>query len=315
MESLLFVLSIVFMRGISNYDCHMEDIIIHGRERDLGGFLVHRSLPSAQRRFCGPFVFLDHMGPMEVTEERQMNVRPHPHIGLATVTYLFDGRGYHRDSIGSKQMITPGDLNWMTAGRGIVHSERTPKEDQVAHPHKWMHGVQIWVGLPVEHEECEPTFAHWPSDKMPRLKFGKNINAKVMIGEHGEAKSPVKCLSRTLFMDIPCEQAGHDKWSFNEQELGLFLVNGSATINGHELKGDDLILVADPKNIDIQYAENTRILAIGGEPFPEPRHIWWNFVSSSKERIHQAAAAWKDQTFGHVEGEVDFIPLPNDKLP
>lgn len=293
----------------------MENIIIHGRERDLGGFFVHRSLPSAQRRFCGPFVFLDHMGPLEVTEEHQMNVRPHPHIGLATVTYLFDGRGYHRDSLGSKQMITPGDLNWMTAGRGIVHSERTPKEDQIAEPHKWMHGVQIWVGLPVEQEECEPSFAHWPSDSMPRIKFGNNINAKLMIGEFNGTKSPVNCLSRTLFMDLPCTQAGEAHWSFNEQELGLFIVSGKATINGHELKSDDLILVADPKNIDIQYSENTRILAIGGDPFPEPRHIWWNFVSSKKELIHKAAASWKEQTFGHVEGEVDFIPLPNDKLP
>lgn len=293
----------------------MENIIIHGRERDLGGFIVHRSLPSAQRRFCGPFVFLDHMGPLEVTEEHQMNVRPHPHIGLATVTYLFDGRGYHRDSLGSKQMITPGALNWMTAGRGIVHSERTPKEDQIANPHKHMHGVQIWVGLPTEHEECDPSFAHWPSDSMPRVKFGNSIDAKLMIGEFNGTRSPVNCLSRTLFMDIPCAQAGEGKWSFNEQELGLFIVSGSATINGHELNGDDLILVADPKNIEIKYASNTRILAIGGEPFPEPRHIWWNFVSSKKELIHKAAAAWKEQTFGHVEGEIDFIPLPDDKLP
>lgn len=302
------------MEGISNYT-RMENIVIHGRERDLGGFFVHRSLPSAQRRFVGPFVFLDHMGPLQVTQEHLMNVRPHPHIGLATVTYLFDGRGYHRDSIGSKQMITPGDLNWMTAGRGIVHSERTPTEDQTANPHVWMHGVQIWVGLPVEHEECEPTFAHWPKESMPQVQFTDKLKAKVMIGEHKEARSPVNCLSRTLFMDIPCTVGCEETWSFNEQELGLFLVNGQATINGHDLKGDDLIIVEDPKNIKIKYAPNTRILAVGGEPFPEPRHIWWNFVSSKKELIHAAAAKWKEQTFGHVPGETEFIPLPNDRLP
>lgn len=293
----------------------MENIIIHGRERDLGGFLVHRSLPSSKRRSLGPFVFLDHMGPLEVTEERHMNVRPHPHIGLATVTYLFDGRGYHRDSLGSKQMITPGDLNWMTAGRGIVHSERTPSEDSAAHPHKWMHGVQIWVGLPVEQEECEPTFVHWPKEQLPSVKINDSLNAKLMIGEHQGVKSPVKTLSRTLFMDIPCPVAGRDTWTFAEQEIGLFVVSGAAEINGQALKAEDLILVADAKKIDIQYEENSRLLVIGGDPFPEPRHIWWNFVSSRKELIHKAAAAWKDQTFGQVEGETDFIPLPNDKLP
>ena len=291
------------------------NLIIHGRSRDLGGFSVHRSLPSAQKRAVGPFVFLDHMGPLLVDDTHHLNVRPHPHIGLSTVTYLFEGRGHHRDSLGSNQVIVPGDLNWMTAGSGIVHSERTPEGEISPSAPKHIHGVQIWVGLPAADEECAPSFAHWPSAKLPDFKASAAMAGKVLIGKYQDYTSPVKASSRMLFMDLDVKADTRETLSFDEKEIALFVVKGTATINGEALLADDLIVVADPRNVDLQAAAGTRLVVIGGEPFPEPRYMWWNFVSSRKERIHQAADEWKNQKFAKVLGETEFIPLPNDPLP
>lgn len=292
-----------------------NDLIIHARERDLGGFVVHRSLPDAQRRHLGPFVFLDHMGPMRIDEKHVMDVRPHPHIGLSTVTYLFSGRGFHRDNIGSKQLIAPGDLNWMTAGQGIVHSERTPNEDRKASANVTMHGVQIWVALPLKDEDCTPSFTHWSKEKLPKIELTENLTAKLLLGKHGKTSSPVYVHSPILFMDVQCGENINDTLSFEEDEIGVFLVEGACTVNGQTLEQDDLIVVADPKSIKIEVQKGTRILILGGEPFPEPRYIWWNFVSSSKDKIHKAAHAWKNQEFEKVPGETEFIPLPEYNLP
>lgn len=292
-----------------------HDILISGKKKDLGGFFVSRTLPNIKRRHVGPFVFLDHMGPLQVDHEHLMSVRPHPHIGLSTVTYLFSGRGLHRDSLGSKQVISPGDLNWMTAGRGIVHSERTPVEDLSAHPKKTMHGIQIWVALPVEQEECEPNFTHYPKETLPQFQLADNFSGKLLIGTYKNITSPVKCYSQTFFADITVENDVDSVINIPEEEIGVFLLNGKATVNNQELSTDDLLLIANPKEIKIQATKDTRLIFIGGKEFSEPRYIWWNFVSSRKERIREAAEQWKNQLFGQVAEESDFIPLPEDPLP
>jgi len=256
------------------------------------------------------------MGPMKIDETHALDVRPHPHIGLSTVTYLFEGRGFHRDSLGSAQVIEPGDLNWMTAGRGIVHSERTPETERDPNRDHWIHGVQIWVGLPAEFEECEPEFKHYSKDILPELELDGGFRGKLLIGAFKGATSPVKTYSKTLFMDLEAGQAdGFARFSFEEQELGVFLVQGSATVDSVELKADDLIVVADPGNVQIEASNGARLIVIGGDPFAETRWIWWNFVSSKKESIHRAAALWREQQMGRVPGESDYIPLPNDPLP
>lgn len=183
-----------------------EDLILMAKEKDLGGFTVARALPSIKRRHVGPFVFLDHMGPMIVDQSHFLNVRPHPHIGLATVTYLFSGEGHHRDNLGSSQIIKPGDLNWMIAGRGIVHSERTPEHHRPQLEGKEMHGLQIWVGLPLSHEECAPSFTHWPKEKLPQFEISKNTSAHLLIGSFNGIHSPAERLSPILFMILNCKQ-------------------------------------------------------------------------------------------------------------
>lgn len=288
-------------------------LIIKGREKDLGSMTISRTLPNAKKRSVGPFVFVDHMGPIELDETHRMSVRPHPHIGLATVTYLFEGRGYHHDSLGSKQVIHPGDLNLMIAGKGIVHSETTPPEDLKTN--KKMHGVQIWVALPLSHEDCEPSFNHWPKEQFPEIELCPGINAKLLIGEFNNVKSPVTILSRTLFIDCQSEMQTNCELSLNEKEIGIEVISGQITVDGQVVDKNDLIVISDPKKINLQIKAGTRFIIIGGDPHPEPRYIWWNFVSSSKEKIRKAAQSWKDHTFGTVEGEPDYIPLPDTPLP
>ena len=293
----------------------MTDYIIKSRERDLGGFVIHRSLPAAKKRQVGPFVFLDHIGPVGIDDRHAMDVRPHPHIGLATVTYFFKGRGYHRDSLGSEQLIEPGSINLMTAGRGIVHSERTPQEDRRKMSGLTMHGVQIWVGLPKDQEECEPEFKHYPKAVLPEIQFEQGLKAKLMIGTYENHSSPVVTKSRMLFMDIFSEIKREKVFSFQEKELALFLVSGHAIVNDQNLVVDDLIVISDPKNIKIQLFTDTRFIVVGGDPFPEERYLYWNFVSSSKERLRKAAEDWKNQRFPKVPGETEFVPLPDGPLP
>jgi redox-sensitive bicupin YhaK (pirin superfamily) len=290
----------------------MSSLLIQGRAKDLGGFQVHRVLPHFSRRNVGPFVFLDHMGPMQVDETHGLDVRPHPHIGLATVTYLFEGRGLHRDSLGSVQIIEPGDLNLMTAGRGIVHSERTPEEDRRGGR---AHGIQIWLGLPTEHEEDPPAFRHWPRTEFPSPDLGDGFETKLLMGEWSGQRSPVPTLWPTLFVDIKSHAGARAGLSFAEAEVALFVASGACEVDGQSLGAEDLLVVADPGRISLASTAECRLIIIGGAPFPEPRYIWWNFVSSQKERIHAAAERWRRQSFGQVEGETDFIPLPDSPLP
>lgn len=292
-----------------------ENIIIKGRTRDLGGFSVVRSLPAAKTRSVGPFIFLDHLGPMKVTETQKLDVRPHPHIGLSTVTYLFEGQGFHRDSLGSSQVIRPGELNWMTAGKGIVHSERTPQEVLDSQKDEQIHGIQIWVGLPKESEKIDPSFTHYKSEDLPEWNICQGLKGKILIGQHDDIQSPVKTYSQMFFSELRCTQNVETKLSLDEEELALFLVEGSAEVNATPLELDDLIIVADPKNIDLKVSSGAKLVIIGGTPFPEKRVIWWNLVASDKEDIHRAAKLWEEQKMGQVPGETEFIPLPTDPLP
>lgn len=292
-----------------------KDLLISGNRRDLGGFSVARILPNMKRRHVGPFVFLDHLGPMTIDDHHVLDVRPHPHIGLSTVTFLFEGRGFHRDSLGSVQVIEPGDLNIMTAGRGIVHSERTPQEDRVSDGSKKIHGVQIWLALPVDQEDCEPQFIHYPKENLPKFEISQNLMGHLLMGSFNGKTAPVHAFSRTLFMEIVSKNTGEEVLNFPEQELGVLLINGSGSVNGQVLKENELVIVANPQETKISFSKDTRFIIIGGDSFPEARYIWWNFVSSRKERIRQAAEDWMLKRMGTVPGETEFIPLPNDPLP
>ncbi|MCO5143349.1 MAG: pirin family protein [Oligoflexia bacterium] len=294
---------------------HKDDIVIHGRPKDLGGFIVARTLPTARCRSIGPFVFLDHMGPVTVDEENGLDVRPHPHIGLSTVTYLFSGRGLHRDSLGTIQIIEPGELNVMTAGRGIVHSERTPVDERRSYPKKQIHGVQIWAALPKEKEDIDPSFVHYAKEKLPAVELFKCLKGRLLIGEYMGIQSPVKMFSRTLFMDLLSEDALRTELSFAEKELGFLFIQGGGRINQSQANAEDLVIISDPKKVSIELEKDTRLILIGGNPHPEPRYMWWNFVSSKKESIREAADLWRQQKMGIVPEENDYVPIPNDPLP
>lgn len=290
------------------------DMIVQGKIRDLGGFSVHRSLPTMKKRSVGPFVFLDHMGPMKLTDEAYLSVRPHPHIGLMTVTYLYEGRVLHKDSLGSKQLIHPGEINLMIAGRGIVHSERTPEDDRKNPDNKKVNGIQIWVALPVEHEQCEPEFLHYGSEHLPTFELSSSASLRLLMGEWQNKKSNVKTFTKTFFAALTLKKEAKASLTLNYKELGFLVVKGRVSIDGQELSENELFikesLSQQPHQFELSSQEETEIAIIGGEPLPEPRFIWWNLVSSKKELIHKAAEKWKNQSMGKVEGEVDFIPLP-----
>lgn len=291
-------------------------IVIHGAKKDLGGFSVYRNLPSVQKRSIGPFVFIDHMGPMEVDAHQKLDVRPHPHIGLATITYLYRGHVFHRDNIGSKQSIRPGDINLMIAGRGIAHSERTPAERLQAEGVKSMHGLQVWMGLPLEHEQCDPEFFHYPQATIPQLDISKEIKGELLMGSYSGKTSPVKTFSSTLFLSLSCAKNTKHHFHFSEPEVGFLIVSGSARINQENLNANDLIIFTDTSlDIHFECVEDTVIAIFGGEPFPEPRYLWWNFVATDKALIRAAAEKWKNQSMAKIEGETEFIPLPTTPLP
>lgn len=289
--------------------------IIRGRIKDLGGFQISRALPTFEKRHVGPFVFLDHMGPLSVDLHHALDVRPHPHIGLATVTYLFSGRGLHRDSLGSNIIIKPGDLNWMTAGRGITHSERTPQEDRAGQGRVVLHGIQIWVALPKEFEDCEPNFTHYSSQDLPTVQMSPEIQGKLLIGEAFNEISPVKTYSKTLLVEFSMKKGDSLELPVLEKEQALFIVSGSVEAEGEVAGFNDLIVMTENKPHSLKCKESSQLVLLGGEPHPEERFMWWNFVSSEKMKIHDAAKLWAEQKFPKVPGEIEFIPLPNDPLP
>jgi redox-sensitive bicupin YhaK (pirin superfamily) len=292
-------------------------IPIHGKSHDLGGgFTVTRVLPQAARRSIGPFVFFDYFGPVDFPPGKGIDVRPHPHIGLATITYLFDGAQMHRDTLGSVQEIRPGDVNWMTAGRGIAHSERTGAETR-AGGHR-LHGIQSWIGLPQADEEAPPAFQHVAAADLPEREEG-GVTLRLIAGSGFGLTSPVKTFSPVFYADARFAPGGSLTITAEHQERAFLVIEGEIE-SGGDLHG---VETAKPGAMMLLYPDEAvtlfshgaaRIMLLGGAPLDgEPRHIWWNFVSSSRERIERAKQEWRDMVFGTIPGDdKEFIPLPED---
>jgi redox-sensitive bicupin YhaK (pirin superfamily) len=283
-------------------------LIIKGKPRDLGdSFIVCRILPQVARRSIGPFVFFDYFGPVDFPPGKGVDVRPHPHIGLATVTYLFEGSQMHRDSIGSVQEITPGDVNWMTAGRGIVHSERTGAQLR-ASGHR-LHGIQSWIGLPLADEDTAPDFQHVAGADLPQKDEG-NVRLRLIAGTGFGLTSPVRVFSEMFYADAQFSAGGVIAMTAEHEERAVFVVEGELDIGG-ESYGPGAMVLLDPDTATtaLAYAP-ARAMLLGGAKLDGERHLWWNFVSSSREKIEAAKTAWKEQRLGTVADDPEFIPLP-----
>ena len=288
--------------------CDAIEQVIVPRARDLGGFEVRRALPAAQKQMVGPFIFFDQMGPAEFLIGPGIDVRPHPHIGLATVTYLFEGEVFHRDSLGTELAIRPGEVNLMTAGRGIVHSER--ERSEVRQTTRRLFGIQAWAALPRSHEEAAPAFAHHGADALPRIA-GEGKRVRLVLGQAYGARSPVAYPHETLFAEAVLAPGAVLPLDADYDERAVYIASGEIDVAGDTF-GEGRLLVFKPGDrISILATAQSRLIVLGGEPMDSPRHIWWNFVSSSKERIRQAQEDWRAKRFALVPGdEKEFIPLP-----
>lgn len=282
------------------------DLVITSRTRDIGAFTVGRVLPSAKRRLVGPYIFYDHMGPAELPPGVGMSVRPHPHIGLATVTYLFEGEIHHRDSLGFSQPIRPGAINWMTAGRGIVHSERS-SEALTANTTR-IHGIQLWVALPKEHEETAPAFVHHPADTIPDVER-PGAALRVLLGAAYDVTSPVEVHSSLFYVEAKMNP-GAELELPDFEERAAYVVDGSVAAAGETGAPRQMLVFGSGAARIRAGAEGAHVMLIGGAPIDGERHIEWNFVSSSKARIEQAKADWREGRFPEVPGESERIPLP-----
>ena len=282
--------------------------IIAPRTHDLGGFQVRRAVPTLQARSVGPFVFVDHMGPAVFEPGRGIDVRPHPHIGLATVTFLWAGTISHRDTLGSAQDINPGDVNWMTAGRGIAHSERTPAAlRESSHP---VHGMQTWVALPLADEETAPSFHHHPAATLPQQRRDGSW-LRVVAGRGFGEESPVKVFADTLYVAIDLDADAELALDDRHAERALYVLEGDAQLDGADIPEKHLIVLDPGRRARLRAKTPLKAMLLGGEPLDGRRHLWWNFVSSSKERIEQAKQDWLEGRFGKIEGDDEFIPLPD----
>ncbi len=283
-------------------------LIIEERSAEIGNFMVGRLLPFREKRAVGPFTFIDHMGPAYLKDYQNLDVPPHPHIGLSTLTYLFEGSIMHRDSLGTEVKIQPGAVNWMTAGKGITHSERTPEYLRTSD--KKLHGLQIWVALPKELEEMEPNFAHVEKEDIPHWKQD-GLSFKLIAGEAFGRKSPVPVYSPLYFLEIKSKEK--QTISIGQHLFGesaLYILEGSITDGTNTFKPKQILIAKDSTLCSFEMAANTTVYIFGGEPFSEERFIFWNFVSSRKERIEQAKTDWENQIFPKVPGETEFVPLP-----
>ena len=282
------------------------EMIIRPKDRDLGEFTVRRVLPAVKRRMVGPFVFFDHMGPAEFPPGKGIAVRPHPHIGLATITYLFEGQIMHRDNLGYVQAIEAGAVNLMTAGRGIAHSERAGDDlDETSR----LHGIQSWMALPTAEEEREPAFVHYPAADLPELDVD-GCTIRIIMGECFGQRSPVTTYSETLYMECVMPAGTQVTIPGNAPELAAYVVSGAVSVAGENFD-DGVMLVAKPgEALRLAATRDARVMILGGEPLGE-RHVWWNFVSSSRERIERAKDDWREGRFESVPGDDEFIPLPD----
>ena len=282
------------------------ELIIEPKEKDLGEFTVRRVLPSSERRMVGPFIFFDHMGPAEFPPGEGIQVRPHPHIGLATVTYLFEGEIMHRDNLGFVQPIHAGAVNFMTAGRGIVHSERAGEDFTTTSA---LHGIQAWMALPTDQEECEPAFVHYPASTLPEFDIA-GVTVRVIIGEAYERDSPVMTHSPMLYLECRLPAGSELALPESYRELAAYVVSGDVRIDQHTYSSGVMAVACPDKPVRLAAHKDSHVMVIGGNPVGD-RHIWWNFVSSSKDRIEKAAANWKERRFDDIPGETEFIPLPD----
>jgi len=281
------------------------DLLIEPIEKDIGDFTVRRVLPSPKRRMVGPFVFFDHVGPAQFPPGKGIQVRPHPHIGLATVTYLFDGQIMHRDSLGFVQPIRAGAVNLMTAGRGIVHSERAGDD---LDRHATLHGIQTWMALPDGREEIEPAFVHYPAADLPEIDVD-GVTVRVIMGAAFGGESPVHCHSPTLYLECRLPQGGCVDIPGTPPDRAVYVVSGEARIGEQALPAGVMAALGSGAAARLEAATDSRVMVIGGEPVGH-RHVWWNLVSSSRERIERAKADWKQGRFAPVPGDDEFIPLP-----
>lgn len=284
------------------------NLIIEERPADIGNFLVGRLLPFRNKRMVGPFIFIDHMGPAHLSDHHNIDIGPHPHIGLSTLTYLFEGAIMHRDSMGYAVEITPGQVNWMTAGKGVVHSERTP--EHLRNTDKYLHGLQIWVALPKALEQMQPEFFHIESQDIPAWET-EGVSYKLIAGEFNNRRSPVPVYSRLFMLEIKTSQASTiDIGEYLFGESALYILDGSIQSEDTTF-GPKHILVSKNSTLCLfEMAANTTVYIFGGEPFPEERFIYWNFVSSDKEQIELAKQNWENGAFPEIEGESTPVPLP-----
>jgi len=290
------------------HSCDAIEQVIVPRARDLGGFSVRRALPAVGKQMIGPFIFFDQMGPAEFLIGTGIDVRPHPHIGLATVTYLFDGEIMHRDSLGTSLAIKPGELNLMSAGRGIVHSERTSKEERAKGPR--LYGIQAWAALPKSHEEELPAFAHYGVDDLPRLT-GEGKRVRLIMGSLYGKTSPAAYPHPCFYAEAVLAPGATLPLDPDYDERGIYVASGEIDVAGETFSAGQLLVFHPGDRISIMALSQARLMLLGGEPMDGPRHIWWNFVSSSKDRIAAAKADWKQKRFATVPADPEeFIPLP-----
>lgn len=283
--------------------------ILKSHSRDLGGgLIVSRVLPGHPHQMVGPFIFFDLMGPVTVAAGQNVDVRPHPHIGLATLTWLFEGEMIHRDSLGVVQPIAPGDVNWMTAGRGIVHSERGDPEARKSA--RRMSGIQSWVALPKAHEDTEPSFSHHPAASLPRIRM-PGVEMRLIAGDAFGEKSPAPTFSRMHYLAAELDAGATLTLPPEHEERGIYLVQGDALVSEVLLPERSLAILPGGKPIEIKAKTQSRLMLLGGEKMDGPRHISWNFVASSKERLEAARQRWREQKFPPIPGETEFIPLPD----
>jgi redox-sensitive bicupin YhaK (pirin superfamily) len=289
------------------HPCSGIRIIVTPRDSDIGGgFFVRRLLPAAELRSLGPFIFFDHLGPAIFEPGTGIDVKPHPHIGLATITYLFDGEILHRDNLGCVQLIEPGAINWMTAGRGIAHSERTPPERR--RQRHSLHALQLWVALPAADEETEPAFHHYPVEAIP-LVTQNGAKMRVLIGSAGGATSPVKTFSPTLYLEVVLEDGATFRLPNDVEERGIYVVAGSVRVGGAAIATHSLATFEAGPEIELVATEECRLVVIGGQSLGK-RTVWWNLAATRRELIEEAKTTWKEGGFAPIPGETEFAPLP-----